>query len=321
MKTVRSTKPGRPKDESLWASRTDEILDTAATIFAQQGYQDTEMQLIADALEIGKGTIYRYFPSKQELFLKAVWRGMDRLRQAVRSAYEPIEDALDRLTVAIRAYLTFFRNHPQYVELLIQERAKFRDRKKQTYFEHREKNVGEWRQMYADLISRGTTSRRAGRAGFLMPVSDLVYGTMFTNHFTGRHKPLEAQAKDLVDILFYGIFSDRERAARQRTRRRCAGRRFGAERRLDRPCQPTARQTIAMKPILGLGLSLLIDRRYRRLRAATVADSGARRKSRRPLKSITRFLSRSKSPITRILPATLRRRRPSRFARAFRVIW
>jgi AcrR family transcriptional regulator len=214
MKTVRNARPGRPKDESLWASRTDEILDTAATIFARHGYQGTEMQIIADAIEVGKGTIYRYFPSKQELFLKAVSRGMDRLRQAVRSAYEPIEDPLERMTVAIHAYLTFFRNHPQYVELLIQERAQFRDRKKQTYFEHREKNVGEWRQMYADLIADGRL-RDVPVARILDAVSDLVYGTMFTNYFTGRHKPLEAQAKDLVDVLFFGILSDRERAAQQ----------------------------------------------------------------------------------------------------------
>jgi AcrR family transcriptional regulator len=216
MRSIPRTKPGRPKDESLWASRTDEILDTAATIFAQHGYQDTEMQLIADAIEVGKGTIYRYFPSKQELFLKAVSRGMDRLRLAVRSAYEPIEDPLERVTVAIRAYLTFFRNHPQYVELLIQERAQFRDRKKQTYFEHREKYVGEWRQMYADLIAEGRL-RDVPVARILDGVSDLVYGTMFTNHFAGRHKPLEAQAKDLVDILFFGILSDQERTARQET--------------------------------------------------------------------------------------------------------
>jgi AcrR family transcriptional regulator len=212
MKTARNCRPGRPKDEALWASRTDEILDTAATIFAQQGYHDTEMQLIADALEVGKGTIYRYFPSKEDLFLKAVSRGMDRLREAVTSAYGPVADSLERLTVAIHAYLTFFRNHPQYVELLIQERAQFRDRKKHTYFEHREKNIGEWRDMYADLIAEGRL-RDVPVVRILDGVSNLVYGTMFTNHFTGRHKPLEAQAKDLVDILFFGLLSDRERAS------------------------------------------------------------------------------------------------------------
>jgi AcrR family transcriptional regulator len=173
------------------------------------------MQLIADALEVGKGTVYRYFPSKEELFLKAVSRGMDRLRQAVTSAYKPIADPLERLIVAIRAYLSFFRDHPQYVELLIQERAQFRDRKKHTYFEHREKNIGEWRDMYADLIAEGRL-RGVPVVRILDAVSDLVYGTMFTNHFAGRHKPLDAQAKDLVDILFFGILSDRERAERQR---------------------------------------------------------------------------------------------------------
>jgi len=213
MKTARNCRPGRPKDEALWASRTDEILDTAATIFAQQGYHDTEMQLIADALEVGKGTIYRYFPSKEDLFLNAVSRGMDRLREAVTSAYEPVADSLERLTVAIHAYLTFFRNHPQYVELLIQERAQFRDREKHTYFEHREKNIGEWRQMFADLIAAGRL-RDVPVPRILDAVSDLVYGTMFTNYFAGRHKPLEAQARDLVDVLFYGILSDRERSER-----------------------------------------------------------------------------------------------------------
>jgi hypothetical protein len=38
---------------------------------------------------------------------------------------------------------------------------------------------------------------------------------MFTNYFTGRHKPLEDQAEDLVDVLFFGLLSERERAVRR----------------------------------------------------------------------------------------------------------
>jgi hypothetical protein len=66
--------------------------------------------------------------------------------------------------------------------------------------------------MYADLIAEGRL-RDVPVVRILDGVSNLVYGTMFTNHFTGRHKPLEAQAKDLVDILFFGLLSDRERAS------------------------------------------------------------------------------------------------------------
>jgi hypothetical protein len=44
-------------------------------------------------------------------------------------------------------------------------------------------------------------------------LSDLVYGTMFTNHFSGRHKPVEVQAEDILDVVFHGILTERERRA------------------------------------------------------------------------------------------------------------
>jgi AcrR family transcriptional regulator len=203
--------PGRPRDEALRLSRTDEILDAAAGVFAQHGYQHTEMQTIADELQVGKGTIYRYFTNKEDLFSKTVWRGMDRLRQAVNASGEGVTDPIEQITKAIYAYLAFFREHPEYVELLIQERAKFRDTKN-TYFEHREKYVSQWLTFYDDLIAIGRI-RNVPASRIIDVTSSLLYGTMFTNHYTGRHKPLEAQARDLVDVLFCGILSESERGS------------------------------------------------------------------------------------------------------------
>ncbi len=211
-KPTPAAKPGRPCDENRRASRADDILDCAATVFATHGYQNTEMQFIADAVQVGKGTIYRYFPSKEELFLKSVSRGMDRLRQEVDCSMVGTDDGLLKIERAIHAYLAFFRKFPHYAELLIQERAQFRDAKQQTYFAHRENHRGQWRDMYADLIAAGRI-RDVPVPRIMDVVSDLVYGTMFTNYFTGQHKPLEEQAKDLVDILFFGVLSDSERDA------------------------------------------------------------------------------------------------------------
>ena len=42
-------------------------------------------------------------------------------------------------------------------------------------------------------------------------ISDLVYGTMFTNYFTGHRKPPEEQACDILDVVFNGILSESER--------------------------------------------------------------------------------------------------------------
>ena len=43
------------------------ILQAAARVFARKGYAATRMIEVADAAKVGKGTIYQYFPSKEEL--------------------------------------------------------------------------------------------------------------------------------------------------------------------------------------------------------------------------------------------------------------
>jgi AcrR family transcriptional regulator len=205
-------KRGRPKDEESLARRREQILETAAKVFAERGYQSADMQQIADAISLGKGTLYRYFTSKEELFLAAVDRGMQRLRQVVELTYRDSTDPLEWLPRAIRAYLAFFKDHPQYVELLIQERAEFRDRKKPTYFECYDAGAGEREGLWRGLITQGRV-RDVPVTRIADVISDLVQGAMFTNYFSGRHKPLEEQAQDILDIFLNGILTPSERAS------------------------------------------------------------------------------------------------------------
>ncbi|HKB01310.1 MAG TPA: TetR/AcrR family transcriptional regulator [Gemmataceae bacterium] len=208
------TRPrGRPKDPDLPARRRAAILRAAVRVFARRGYRDTNLQDVADALGVAKGTLYLYYRGKEQLFLAAVDHGMVRLRDYVRSAYSDVPDPLDRLAVAVRAYLEFFRDHPDLAELLIQERAEFRDRKTPTYHEHRRTNESAWRDVFADLIDAGRV-RRVPVDRILDVIGDLVYGTMFTNHFTGRHRSARAQARDVTDVIFNGILTATERRRR-----------------------------------------------------------------------------------------------------------
>ena len=207
-------KPGRPPVPGLVERRREEILDAAAKLFAERTYADTDTQLLADRLGVGKGTIYRYFPTKETLFLAAVDRAMRRLSAQVQSDVAPTVDPLDRITRAIRSYLRFFEENPNLVELLIQERAQFRDRKKPTYFAHRDANVGPWKELFERLMAAGRVRRMPVRR-ILDTLSDVLYGTIFTNYFAGRKRSFEVQTEDVVDVFFGGILSDREHAHRK----------------------------------------------------------------------------------------------------------
>jgi AcrR family transcriptional regulator len=204
-------KLGRPADPEHCARRREEILEAAVQQFALHGYANTDMQEMADSVQIGKGTIYRYFPSKRELFLATTDQIMRRMRQEVDRQIADITDPLERTRRATRAFLGFFDSQPAFVELLVQERAYFKDRKKPTYYEHLEVNVERWRILYRQLIAEGRV-RNIPVERITDVISDLLYGTIFTNYFSGRRKSLEAQAQDIIDIVFFGILSHSERA-------------------------------------------------------------------------------------------------------------
>jgi AcrR family transcriptional regulator len=194
--------------------RQEQILDAAVQLFAEHGYSETDTQLLADKLQVGKGTIYRYFASKRELFLAAADRVMRTMRQDVDASIEGITEPFERIAAAIRAFLTFFAEHPEYVELLMQERAHFKDRKKPTYFEHREVNIKPWQAMYGGLIAEGRI-RDVPVERITDVMSNLLYGTMFTNYFIGPSKSVDKQARDILDIVFHGFLSDSERRRRE----------------------------------------------------------------------------------------------------------
>jgi AcrR family transcriptional regulator len=201
---------GRPKNEAHLAQRREEILVMAGKIFAKNGFPGTDLQVVADELGVGKGTLYRYFPSKHELFLATVDLGMQRLLEKLRREAELLSDPLEQLAQAVRSYLAFFDDHPELIELLIQERAEFRDRKHSTYFQYIEVSAKRWKDFLRELIRNGRI-RKMRVEEILGGLLDLLYGTIFTNHFAGRKERFEVQSQRILNVAFLGILTDKER--------------------------------------------------------------------------------------------------------------
>lgn len=201
---------GRPRADKRTAQRREEILDAATRFFARDGFARTDVQQIADALSLGKGTVYRYFPSKSALFLAAVDRGMQRLTERLDAVMGAATDLMDMVGLAIETYLAYFAENPDLVELLVQERAEFRDRQTPTYFLYHEKNISCWEEVVRALIREGRI-RNVPAERVSQVVGDMLYGAMFTNYFARRHISPAQQAADIFDIAFRGLLTDRER--------------------------------------------------------------------------------------------------------------
>lgn len=223
--TLNRRGPGRPRNLELASQRCEEILPIATEIFASRGYASTDVQEIADRLGIAKGTVYHYFPSKEQLFLAAVDRGMAGLSKAINASVridqndsEDSKPSLDsngldeikQIARAIRGFLKYFDENPDMVELIVQERAEFRDRKKPTYLEHRERNIRPWHELFRSLSNCGRF-RPLNEEQVTQTISNLLYGTIFTTYFAREGQSFESLSKQVLSLVFAGLLSDSER--------------------------------------------------------------------------------------------------------------
>lgn len=208
--TLNRRGPGRPRNLELASQRCEEILPIATEVFASKGYASTDVQEIADRLGIAKGTVYHYFPSKELLFFAAVDRGMAGLSKEINASIVEEEDTIKQIARAIRAFLKYFDEHPNVVELIVQERAEFRDRKKPTYLEHRERNIRPWHELFRSLSESGRF-RPLNEERTTQTISNLLYGTIFTTYFAREGQTFESLSKQVLSLVFAGLLSDKEK--------------------------------------------------------------------------------------------------------------
>ena len=89
----------------LNAARTRALIaDAAYALFAEQGYDLTTMEQVAERADVGSSTLYRYFPTKESLVLAPLGEpGSMAAEVARRPEGEPIEQVLGHAVLALLA--------------------------------------------------------------------------------------------------------------------------------------------------------------------------------------------------------------------------
>jgi AcrR family transcriptional regulator len=107
--TQRPPRRSGPRWRRLPEERPRQILEAALDVFGERGLAGARLDDIARHAGVSKGTIYLYFPNKEELFREVVRAiVVDRLRQAAAEAGEG--DPVDALKRYLRAHWNFVRS-------------------------------------------------------------------------------------------------------------------------------------------------------------------------------------------------------------------
>ena len=81
------------------ARKKDLILDSAANIFSQYGYQNTKLEQITNSLKLTDKSIYYYFTSKGDLFIEVILRIQDHLEELITNVESMECDHLSKIKV------------------------------------------------------------------------------------------------------------------------------------------------------------------------------------------------------------------------------
>ena len=147
-----------PKRKAATAYRRLAILKAARTVFARQGYSSTVVEDIAKQAEIGKGTLYLYFRSKEQIYLAALLEDAKRLDAESRAAMAAAGTWQDQLRAYIEVRLRYFDEHQDFVRIFLTEFRSMCMQGKPTHvelFRLAEQGDAQLAQMFAAAAARG----------------------------------------------------------------------------------------------------------------------------------------------------------------------
>lgn len=91
---------------------------TAKALFLSRPYQDVTMEEIADAADLSKATLYKYFGNKLEVYSAIILSDAKELANKIRAAFRPTVSVSVNLLAMSMEYEKFFGEHPEYFEKL-----------------------------------------------------------------------------------------------------------------------------------------------------------------------------------------------------------
>jgi AcrR family transcriptional regulator len=97
----------------------ERLLTAAAQEFARAGFERASVDAISLAAGYAKGTIYNYFPSKEDLFLAVVEEASAQVTAASPAPADA--PARERLAAVIAGFCTWAREHDAFARVLVRE--------------------------------------------------------------------------------------------------------------------------------------------------------------------------------------------------------
>lgn len=186
------------------------ILDAAATLFCELGYVGTTMRDIAKEAQIEAGSIYYYFPSKDDIVSEVLDLAMSNLIRYVRNSINELShdtEFRDLMYIAIRSHLHAIIENGNYTLATRRIMGQIPERVKASNRILREEYAAVWR----DILDEGQKRGALRTPGNMSLARLYILGAL--NWAAEWYRPggqsIENIARDLTTIVMDGLVAEK----------------------------------------------------------------------------------------------------------------
>ncbi|MFQ5865225.1 MAG: TetR/AcrR family transcriptional regulator [bacterium] len=200
-----------PRKERERLARREEILRAARKVFSERGFEKATLDEIAEVAEFGKGTIYNYFKSKEELLTCIIERGINRFQQFVAEAIQNRTTPREKVETYIDSAFEFFERHRQIFSILELERNNLARNLNDEMFGKCCAQQAALLQFLAQLFNEGIKKGEFKKLDSLK-LAQALFGLIHVAYLHAIREPeisdLKKDAKLIKQIFFEGVASD-----------------------------------------------------------------------------------------------------------------
>ncbi len=175
----------------------EKVLDAAGRLFGAKRFHEVRMEDIAAEAEVSKGTLYRYFHDKDEMYLALLERASHQLVAELHTRVAAAAGGRARLIAFVDAVIAFFDRRPHLFDLIQRAEVGHEQGRAFPWQEVRDKGMRIVLDIFADAKDAGEFAVRDPNSAMLM----LLGGMRAVIRAGKRPRPRDLADRLVADFL------------------------------------------------------------------------------------------------------------------------
>lgn len=194
-------------EEEKEMKKTDKkelILKAALNVFSRKSFHQVKVEEIAALAGVGKGTIYDYFESKEEIFEDSFKVSSESYMKIFDSCLEEDIPFWKKVKFIIKFHIRFLKNHEEMARFVLDTHSRSQEELKEWVVEKRNQRLEVVKRMIQKGIEEGEIREvdvEIASRVFLGLVFSVCSGMLF---FDGMLPGDDTQEK-LLDLFYHGL--------------------------------------------------------------------------------------------------------------------